>query len=39
MRIKTNRDKWAVMAEWFGAERAVFTGSLFECIAWRRARS
>jgi hypothetical protein len=24
---------WVVRADWFGAERTVFEGSLFDCIA------
>lgn len=24
--------RWAVIAEWFGADRVVFIGTMFECI-------
>jgi hypothetical protein len=43
MQITTNaridpmrRSDWAVVAEWLGTERIVFTGSIFECIAYTK---
>jgi hypothetical protein len=44
MRIITNSEidprgigTWAVVAEWFGAERVVFQGDLFKCVTFARA--
>jgi len=36
MDIRTHERGWGVFAEFLGAERVVFSGSLFACIAWRR---
>lgn len=30
---------WAVVAEWFGEERTVFTGTVFQCARWARENS
>lgn len=32
MNIVMGRGEWMVKAEWMGATRTVFTGSLFACI-------
>jgi hypothetical protein len=37
MDIRTNGigpDDWAVFAEWYGAERIVFQGDVFACLAY-----
>lgn len=30
---KTGTHDWIVVASWLGAERTVFTGTVFECLA------
>lgn len=42
MRIITNSDIdtfgtgiWAVVADWFGAERVVFQGTILQCAAYK----
>lgn len=32
IRAVPNTHDWKVEAEWFGAIRTVFTGTIFECI-------
>jgi hypothetical protein len=35
MEIRTNQQgTWSVYAQWMGAVRPVFTGSLYECLAY-----
>jgi hypothetical protein len=29
-------DRWEVRAEWFGADRVVFSGSVFACLRFVR---
>jgi hypothetical protein len=31
--------QWVVLADWFGAERPVFRGSLFGCLAYVKEQS
>ena len=35
MTIRTDNGEWAVFTEWLGAERVVFRGSIWACIAFR----
>jgi hypothetical protein len=40
MRITLHNGKWAVMAEWLGAIRPVFTSyDVYACIRYRRDNS
>lgn len=34
MRCVTRGTGWIVVADWFGADRVVFSGPLFDCLDW-----